>query len=205
MLGSTRNPRLLAAALLCSLLALPSAAQTTSKTLGDDKAPLRLQIFTDFACPACAAYHLETLRPLIRDYVATGKVRLTFYVIPSRQKPPAYRAACYANAAARCGHFEKIAEALFQSRLEWITSGDVDKVVAAALSPEELEKVQKEMRNKIDVPVEADLSLARFMQVHSTPTTIIAAGGRLTPIVGAVSYSILRRYLDDLLRDANRP
>jgi len=201
MCCSFLRTQVVVAALLLAVHFQSSAGPTTSKSFGSEKAPIHMQVFSDFACPSCAVFHLETLRPLIRDYVSQGKVFLTFYVIPARQRLPAYRAACYANAAARCGQFEKVAEALYLNRQKWIETADVEPVVAGALSPEELKKVTLELRNSIDLPVDADLATARLFQIHSTPTTIITCRGKSVPVVGAVSYPILKLYLDKLLRE----
>jgi protein-disulfide isomerase len=180
----------------------PSPAGTiTNKSLGSEKAPIRIQVFTDFACPACAAYHLETLRPLRADYVASGKVHLTYYVLASRQRVPAYRAACYANAAARHGHFAEVADALYRGQHRWIQAGEVQPVLAEVLAPVDLAKIRKELQNEIDLPLDADLSMARALQIRNVPTSIVTCRGKSVPVVGAVSYDILRLYLDRLLKE----
>jgi protein-disulfide isomerase len=201
MYGPAKRTTLTALVVLLAVCPASPEGPVTNKSLGSEKAPITMQVFSDFACPACAAFHLHTLRPLIRDYVSNGKVLLTFYVIPPRQRLPAYRAACYANAAARCGQFEKVADALYQNRQKWIESGDVEPVVAEVLTPEDLKKVKAELRNNIDLPLENDLAAARWSQIRSTPTTIITCRGKSVPVVGAVSYSILRLYLDKLLEE----
>ena len=201
MCCSALQIKLVVAALCFAALPRSSAGPTTIKSFGSDKAPIRMQVFTDFTCPACAAFHMETLRPLVRDYVSSGKVLLIFYVIPPRQRITAYRAACYANAAARCGQFETVADALYQNQRKWIETGDVEQVVASVLSPEDLKKVKVELQNDIDLPVDNDLAAARVFQIRSTPTTIISSRGKSVPVVGAVTYPILKLYLDRLLKE----
>lgn len=201
MHGGIPQTRLLAGLLFLVAFSSSSAGTITNKSLGSEKAPIRIQIFTDFACPACAAYHKETLRPLLADYVAKGKVHLTFYVLTARERIPAYRAACYANAAARHGHFEKVADALYQHREKWLLTGNVQAVLAAVLSPEDLEKIHRELQNAIDLPLDNDLHMARALQIRNVPTSIVTCGGKSVPVVGAVSYDILRLYLDRLLKE----
>lgn len=176
-------------------------AQTTSKSLGSGKAPVTMQVFTDFECPACATYYLETLRPVIRDYVAKDKANMTFVILTAPRHPLGYRAALYANAAARCGVLEKVMEVLYTRQRTWMQNGDVDGVLAAALTADELKKVNAEMEKDIHLPVENDLALARSLRVSSTPTTFITHRGKRTPVVGAVSYAILRTYLESLLKE----
>jgi protein-disulfide isomerase len=185
---------------LASLSAL-SHAQAAAKSVGSDAAPIAMQVFTNFECPACAAFHRETIRPLMRDYVATGKVRISFCVIAAPNRPAGRRAALYANAAARAGHFERVADALYETQRAWMETGDVQAAVATVLSPEEMKRVNAEMRSKIEGSLEADLALASALQIRSTPTTIITHRGEPVRLVGAVSYSILRLYLEKLLKD----
>jgi len=43
-----------------------------NKTAGNPSAPVTVQIFSDFECPGCKAFHDNSLPQLQRDYVATG-------------------------------------------------------------------------------------------------------------------------------------
>lgn len=117
------------------------------------------------------------------------------------QRRPAYRAACYANAAARNGQFEKVADALYLNQQKWVLTGEVETVVSQVLSSEEMDKVRKELQNRIDQPLDADVTTAGAYQIRNTPTTIITCRGKSVPVVGAVSYPILRLYLDRLLKE----
>ena len=187
---------------LSIFLSLTLYGQTTSKSLGSERAPITLQVVTDFECPHCAEYYLNTLRPMIRDYVSKEKVQLTFVITASPDRPVGYSAALFANAAARCGKLGKVAEALFENQRTWMETGDVEAVVANVLTADELKKVKEEMRNKINLPVDSDLALARNLGIRSTPTTIITHRGKSVPVVGAVSYAILQTYLERLLKES---
>jgi protein-disulfide isomerase len=50
--------------------------------LGDESAPVLVEVFEDFQCPACQQYSLETEPQLIENYVATGKIRYVFRHFP---------------------------------------------------------------------------------------------------------------------------
>lgn len=54
---------------------LPAQA-ALSVVLGKDTAPQKVVVYTDPACDKCAAYHRDTLTPLYKDYVETGKLKL---------------------------------------------------------------------------------------------------------------------------------
>jgi protein-disulfide isomerase len=70
----------------------------TTPALGRSDAPLTIVEFTDYQCPFCQRYHLTVFDQIVRNYVATGKVR---YV--SRDLPlPMHENAMSAAQAARC-------------------------------------------------------------------------------------------------------
>jgi len=46
---------------------------------GDPNAPVRLDIWEDFQCPACQNFTLNIEPDLVKSYVATGKVYLVFH------------------------------------------------------------------------------------------------------------------------------
>ncbi len=182
---------------LLALAVLPAVAQQ-GKRFGALDAPVTVEVFSDMQCPACAAYHLETLRPLMKDYVATGKVFLTFRLTVNHRH--SYRAARYMNAAALAGLFEKASEVLFEKQKQWSETGDVEAALASALTEAEMARIREHLdAQEIEQAIEADRALARTFQVRSTPTTFIRYRGETTPVVGVVSYAILRRYLDRLL------
>ena len=83
-------------ALICVLIlphAVNSAASAGGKNLGVPTAPVMIEVYSDFQCPACKTLHEQTLRPLVLDYVRTGKVYLVHREFPltghaySRQAP----------------------------------------------------------------------------------------------------------------------
>ncbi len=46
--------------------------------LGDEDAPVTVELFSDVQCEECAEYQLETIDPLIADEVRGGEVKLLF-------------------------------------------------------------------------------------------------------------------------------
>jgi protein-disulfide isomerase len=58
--------------------AIPAEIQRSGATLGDPNAPVKIQEFADFQCPACS-YFVQNLKPqIIEQYVATGKASFSF-------------------------------------------------------------------------------------------------------------------------------
>lgn len=50
--------------------------------IGDPAAPVTIIEYSDFQCPYCKRFHDETLALIVRDYVATGKVRFLYRHFP---------------------------------------------------------------------------------------------------------------------------
>ncbi len=53
-------------------------AQGTGNVLGDANAPVTLELYADFQCPACGQFDRQTLPQIIDKYVKTGKVKVIF-------------------------------------------------------------------------------------------------------------------------------
>jgi protein-disulfide isomerase len=86
---------------------------TPLKSTGRQTAPISIEVFSDFQCPACKALHEQTLKPLIADYVRTGKVFLQHRDFPLPMHQYARPAANLAAAAGHIGKYEEVADALF--------------------------------------------------------------------------------------------
>lgn len=171
------------------------------KTYGVRTAPIKIEAFTDFECPACRDLFLKTLRPLIQQYVFTGKVYLVHHDFPLPIHPYSHKAAYYADAAAAIGRFGPVENALFTHQPQWATNGDIQPFLAAVLSPSELREVDELAKSReVHQAVEQDVSLGMSLRVNETPTMFISYGGKRVPVIGVVSFPLLQRYLNALLR-----
>jgi protein-disulfide isomerase len=52
--------------------------QVDGNTVGDPNAPIKIEEFSDFQCPYCQRFYLQTEEQLINTYVATGKVYFVY-------------------------------------------------------------------------------------------------------------------------------
>jgi protein-disulfide isomerase len=174
---------------------------SVDKTYGSPNAPIKIEEFSDFQCPACRALYLQTLRPLIDEFVSSGKVYLVHHDFPLPVHQYSREAARYANAAASIGKFPKVEEALFDKQPDWEGNGNVAGAVGSVLTPAEMKRVQEIVRSeRVDPIIERDIALGHLWGVQQTPTMFVEANGQRQRIVGVVSYSILRSYLNQLLR-----
>lgn len=55
---------------------------TAGISLGNPAAPVVIEEYTNFLCPACASFALVTFDQINENYVKSGKVRFVFYVFP---------------------------------------------------------------------------------------------------------------------------
>ena len=83
--------------------------------LGDPEAPVTVQAWEDFRCPACAAFN-QMVKPLLVDnYIVSGKVKLEFRHFPLQQhEPGASLAAQASECAADQGAFWIYHDRIFQ-------------------------------------------------------------------------------------------
>jgi protein-disulfide isomerase len=172
------------------------------KSLGSKSAPIVVEVFSDFQCPACRSLFQETIRPMIDEYVSSGRVYLVHRDFPLPMHKYAREAARWANAAAQIGKFEKVEEALFSKQEVWSTTGNVESVVAGVLTATELKRVrQLAQGGQLDAAIEKDISMGNTKNVQRTPSMFVTHGAETTPLPpGGVSYPILKQYLDYLLK-----
>jgi protein-disulfide isomerase len=172
----------------------------THKAFGSKNAPLVLEVFSDFQCPACKTLYTSTNRQLMDNYVTNGKVYLVHRDFPLPMHAHSRVAAQYARAAAQLGKAEAVEQALFANQEKWENTGDIDGTVATALSPAEMTKVRALVKGSTLEPlIEKDLALGRIYNVNQTPTTIVHYKDQTYPVVGVQSYAVLHQFLDQLL------
>jgi protein-disulfide isomerase len=170
------------------------------KAFGSKSAPVTMEVFSDFQCPACKTLFLTTNRPLMDNYVSTGKVYLIHRDFPLPIHAYSRVAARYARAAAQIGKCEPAEQALFQNQEKWEQSGDVDGTVAGVLSAAEMVKVRALVKGgTLDAAIDKDYALGQMYRVNQTPTTIFHSKGQTYPYSGVISYDILKQFLDQLL------
>ena len=194
--------KLLVLALTALLPCLAASSDADSgKALGSPSAPVRIEIFSDFECPACKGLHEQILPLLFKDYVIPGKVYLVSREFPLQMHPYSREAAGYATAAARFGRYEQVADTLFLNQVAWSASGKVWDTVANVLTPAEAKKVQVLAKDpSVLSAVQHDLDAGMAAGINQTPTMFVTHGTSRFPIAGAVNYNLLRSMLDGLLK-----
>ena len=173
------------------------------KILGSPAAPIRIDIYSDFACPACKNFHEQTLPLILNEYVMTGKAYVVNHEFPLNIPEHKYsrEAANYASAAGRLGIYQPVADALFRNQASWSVSGKVWDTVASVLSPEQQKKVQALSKDPaVTAEVQRDVDAGTRERVASTPTIYVTHGAQHLPIPYPVNYSFLRSLFNGYLK-----
>ncbi len=192
------------------LLTTSLAAQTTSpaplssRTKGSAQAPLTVYEMSDFQCPYCRSFALETFPVLDSLYIATGKVRWVFVNFPLTSiHPNAVPAAGIALCAARQGAFWRVHDLLYRHQSDWADLKDpADYLLSLADSarisrPTLTECVRSPATNE---EVRADAEGASRAGATSTPTFYIEGG----LLVGAQPPALFRHVLDSIYREKGK-
>ena len=181
-----------------------TAPPTFLKAIGNPSAPITMEVFGDFQCPACRGFFETTVKQVIDDYVISGKVYLIHRDFPLEMHPYARQAARLANAATEFGKFEAIERALYDHQDEWSTKGNIDEVIAASFPPAEFKKFQayeSQHMSEINASIERERAMGAQRNVNQTPTVYITAHGKTEALPGGgVDYKLLKSYFDYLMR-----
>jgi protein-disulfide isomerase len=170
------------------------------KAFGSKSAPIVMEVFSDFQCPACKSLFETTNRQLMDNYVTTGKVFLIHRDFPLPMHAYSRVAARYGRAAAEIGKVEVAEKTLFDNQEKWEQSGDVDGTLAAVLSAADMAKVRALVKGGTLEPlIDKDYALGQMYRVNQTPTSVFHSKGQTYPYSGAMNYETLRQFLDQLL------
>lgn len=175
-----------------------SPAPLTGRSMGSAAAPVTVYEMSDFQCPYCRRFALETFPIIDSLYVVPGKVRWVFinYPLTSLHRN-AVPAAGIALCAARQGAFWPVHDLLYKHQSDWselaepgeflLSLADSAKISKPALT----ECVKSPATNE---EVRADAEGASRAGAASTPTFYIEGG----LLVGAQPVEMFRHVLDSI-------
>lgn len=95
--------------------------------IGNPDAPITIIEFSDFQCPFCARFHVQTLPSLLEEYIDQGKVKLVFRDFPIQSiHPNALPASVAAECANEQDQFKAMHDMLFENQKQWSNQETVD-------------------------------------------------------------------------------
>ncbi|MSR06100.1 MAG: DsbA family protein [Gemmatimonadetes bacterium] len=162
---------------------------------GSDSAPVEVEEYADFQCPACGRYAILTMPDVMERLVKAGKVRWRFRDFPlqgHQNTIPAHEAAACVGEQ---GGFWQMHDQLYFNQRDWEFVGNPAKKIRGYA-----EKVGVDMA-KYDACLKAHRYLGGIMAsakqgaargVNSTPTFII--GGHL--VSGALTYDDMKAAIE---------
>jgi len=189
------------AALFCAAAAIQDVDK--GKIIGSPTAPIRIDVYSDFECPACRNFHEATLPLIIKDYVMAGKVYVVNreFPLPIAAHQFSREEAYYATAAARLGLYQPVADALFANQSVVIAGGNPWPILQKVLTPKQQKDVQTLAKDpSILAEVQRDVDTGNKERISSTPTIIVTHGTQHFPLPYPINYNILRSMLDGFLK-----
>jgi protein-disulfide isomerase len=175
---------------------------------GEPDAPITMIEFSDFECPFCARYFVQTEPAINESYVQTGKLRVIFRDFPLVElhpnAPAAHKASlCVAEQGAQ--QYWEMHAKLFQTQTEWSNSIDPLPVFerlaeeAGADAAAYAECIADADATKQPI-IDAGLADGATAGVSGTPTFIfVGEDGIPYPLVGAQPYDQFALYIDSMM------
>jgi protein-disulfide isomerase len=190
------------------MLVIPAGAQWEVRQEnclgGSPSSPIRMEVYSDFECPACRAFYMDTVRQVLINFSATDKVSVVYHEFPLAMHPYAREAARYSLAAQRLGRkqWAAIVDALYTSAPQWSLDGRIENYLMGVVSAEDFGKIKRILQDPaIEEAIARDISLANKRSVKSTPTIFVNAVSRKEQRVeGPIPYDALRAYFSEIVK-----
>jgi protein-disulfide isomerase len=180
------------------IMSQTAAAPLETRSKGSSNAPVTVYEMSDFQCPYCRQFALETFPQLERDYIASGKVRWVFINFPlTSVHRHASAAAELALCAGKQRGFWRIHDLLFQHQATWAPLKEAGPFFISLADSAGLSK--QTLLTCLQAPetlsqVRADAEGAARSGASSTPTFYIEGG----LLEGAQSLQVFRQVLDSI-------
>jgi protein-disulfide isomerase len=163
-------------------------------TLGSADAPVTIIEYSEYLCPYCRRFALETFPQVREEYVDTGKVKFIFRDFPVHGQPSVVMAVV-AECAADQGKFWEMQEFLWGRSDEWSQSEDLLATLQGyadelGLDSDEFTTCLTE-GSPVDRIIE-DYNLGIQDGVTGTPSFLING----TPITGALPFEEFQKVID---------
>jgi len=191
---------------ICEGKTLQNQEITEILSLGEDQAPVLLEVYSDYQCPFCGRYYVEAIKPMIKDYVDAGKVKLLYKDI-AFEGEGSQRAAEAVHCANDQGKFWEYHDKITTTRYQANNNQIYDKTnlikAAQELGLDECEFTLCLESGKYTKLVKNDTQGA-WSKINGTPTSFLNSkmvANDKGKNLGAMSYEMLKSTIDELLKE----
>ena len=174
-------------------------ANTSLVVLGQDKAPVKIKIFSSLTCPHCANFHVNVVSEIKKEYIETGKVQLIFIDFPLDQ------VAFNASKLLHCLDKKKqilFLDTIYETQNKWMSGSnikDINKnlkkiVMNFGINPTQFDKclIDETISDKI---LNGRIDANHKYSIDSTPTIIINE----KKLEGSVSFKNIKKKIEKLI------
>jgi protein-disulfide isomerase len=205
MLRKLMSTSLVLACFALGSVALYPAGEPTGQLLGGSlNSPIRIEVFSDFQCPACHDLYLKTIKQVLQEYSNSDKVCVIYHEFPLSMHQYSKEAARYSEAAAHLGQQKLLAvyDALFTEQEQWAKDGSLELTVSRAIPGDDLKKLKKLIQEPgVEAGIDNEIKLGlEKHKIQSTPTLLISYPGKQQRVEGAVTYEVLKQFIDSIVK-----
>ena len=176
-----------------------TSANISLVVLGQDKAPVKIKIFSSLTCPHCANFHVNVVSEIKKEYIETGKVQLIFIDFPLDQ------VAFNASKLLHCLDKKKqilFLDTIYETQNKWMSGSnikDINKnlkkiVMNFGINPTQFDKclIDETISDKI---LNGRIDANHKYSIDSTPTIIINE----KKLEGSVSFKNIKKKIEKLI------
>jgi protein-disulfide isomerase len=169
--------------------------------LGEESAPVTVEVFNDLHCPSCADWQRDAIDPLIESRVRQDEVQLVFHHFSL--SPRATTLAAYgATAAGEQGRQWQFIELFFlnqdEAEQEGVTEEFLRRIAVAVLELDEEQWEQDLSSDEVADLVEGDAELATERRLPAEPAVVVTGPLRDRELVESPDLGEIERAIDDV-------
>ena len=168
-------------------------AASTPRVLGDPDAPLTMIEYSSLTCPHCASFHANSYKPILENYIETGKLKFEMRDFPLDQY--ALRASAMARAIDGKPYFALI-DMIFKQQRNWTRAENpidaLKKIGRLAGISGETADAYMTNDKLLDAILTEKIEAQKAHDVNSTPTFVI--GDEV--IRGAEPYETFQKVIE---------
>ena len=167
--------------------------------LGQDKAIVKIKIFSSLTCPHCANFHVEVIPEIKKEYIDVGKVQIIFIDFPLDQV--AFNASKILHCLDKKKQIEFL-DIIYETQIKWTNGSDINdinknlkKIVKnLGISSTQFDKclMDEAISDKI---LNGRIDANQKYSINSTPTIIINE----KKLEGSVSFKNIKKKIEKLI------